>query len=362
VADLHSSLAHWLRLSLATGLTSAGWRRLLDAFGSPSEVVKQSAEVLMGFVDHEVARAITFGAGDPRLRAALDFARAENHFILTPDDPRYPALLLETAGAPPVLYAKGRLELLQLPTIAIVGSRNATMQGMRNAKAFARELSTAGICVVSGLALGIDAAAHEAAIDGSGSTVAVLGAGIDVVYPRRNAKLYELLAGRGLILSEFPLGTPPVAANFPRRNRIISGLVRGCLVVEAAMASGSLITARLAADMGRDVFAIPGSIHSPLSRGCHHLIKQGAKLVETAGDILEELGLQAAAPIATAPVDPPADAASGLLAAMGYEPCDVDTLAILAHMGVDELLAMLMQLELEGWICRLPDGRYERLR
>jgi len=362
VADLHPSLAHWLRLSLVPGLTSAGWRRLLDAFGSPVEVVEQSVDVLMGCVEREVARAIAHGADDPRLQAALAFARVENHFILTPDDPRYPALLLETAGAPPVLYAKGRLDLLQQPTVAIVGSRNASMQGMRNATAFARELSTAGICVVSGLALGIDAAAHEAAIDGSGSTVAVLGAGIDVVYPRRNAKLFDLVASRGLILSEFPLGTPPVASNFPRRNRIISGLARGCLVVEAAMASGSLITARLAADMGRDVFAIPGSIHSPLSRGCHHLIKQGAKLVETASDILEELGLQVAAPIPTTAVDPPLGAASGVLAAMGYEPCDVDTLAMLACMGVDELLPLLMQLELDEWICRLPDGRYERLR
>lgn len=362
MADPHPSLAHWLRLSLAPGLTSAGWRRLLGTFGSPSEVIEQSADVLAGFIDRETATAISLGAEDSRLRAAIDWARAEDHFILTPDDPRYPALLLETPGAPPVLYAKGRLELLQRPTIAIVGSRNATMQGMRNAKAFARELSSAGICVVSGLALGIDAAAHEAAIGESGSTAAVLGAGIDVVYPRRNAKLFDQLAISGLILSEFPLGTPPVAANFPRRNRIISGLVRGCLVVEAAMASGSLITARLAADMGRDVFAIPGSIHSPLSRGCHHLIKQGAKLVETAGDVLEELGLQVAAPVSVAPVEPPAGAASKLLAAMGYEPSDVDTLAMIAHMGVDELLPLLMQLDLDGWVCRLPDGRYERLR
>jgi len=362
VADSYPSLPHWLRLSLAPGLTSAGWRRLLDAFGSPSEVIKQSADVLAGFVDTEIARAISLGSEDGRLRAALDWASAEDHSILTPDDPRYPSLLLETAGAPPVLYAKGRLDLLRLPTIAIVGSRNASMQGMRTAKAFAQELSSAGICVVSGLALGIDAAAHEAAIDESGSTIAVLGAGIDVVYPRRNAKLFDQLAINGLILSEFPLGTPPIAANFPRRNRIISGLAQGCLVVEAAMASGSLITARLAADMGRDVFAIPGSIHSPLSRGCHHLIKQGAKLVETASDILEELGLQVAAPIPTAAVDPPVGTASGLLAAMGYEPCDVDTLAMLARMGVDELLPLLMQLELDGWVYRLPDGRYERLR
>jgi DNA processing protein len=362
VADPHPSLLPWLHLSLVPGLTSPAWRRLLAAFGSPAEVIKQSARALEGVVSGEIALAIAAGAEDGRMGAALAWARADNHVILTPEDPRYPALLIETAGAPLVLYAAGRLELLQQPTIAIVGSRNASVHGMRNAKAFARALSSTGVCVVSGLALGIDAAAHEAALGERGSTVAVLGAGIDVVYPRRNARLFDQITRDGLILSEFPLGTPPIATNFPRRNRIISGLVRGCLVVEAAMASGSLITARLAAEMGRDVFAVPGSIHSPLSRGCHHLIKQGAKLVETADDILEELGLQSAASLPAPPAETPAGAASVVLGALAHEPCDVDTLATRTRMGIDELLPLIVQLELEGWVCLLPDGSYERLK
>ncbi|RPI48286.1 MAG: DNA-protecting protein DprA, partial [Betaproteobacteria bacterium] len=237
------------------GLTGAAWRRLVSAFGTPAAVLVQSQLALSQVVDSRLAAAILGQSNSAAAESALDWASKPRRAILTMQDPRYPALLRETPDPPPLMYAAGRIELLERPAIAIVGSRNATAQGMRNAEAFARALSTAGICVASGMALGIDAAAHRAALEAVGSTVAVLGNGIDVVYPRRNADLLQQVFAAGLVVSEFPLGTPPLATNFPRRNRIISGVARGCLVVEAALASGSLITARSAVDMGRDVFA-----------------------------------------------------------------------------------------------------------
>jgi len=246
--------------------------------------------------------------------------------------------------------------LLALPALAMVGSRNATPQGISNAQQFARAFSDAGLTIVSGLALGIDAAAHQGGLDGAGSTIAVLGTGADLLYPQRNRTLGERIAREGLIVSEFPLGTPPNGGNFPRRNRVISGLARGCLVVEAALASGSLITARLAAEQGREVFAIPGSIHSPHSKGCHALIKQGAKLVECAQDVLQELGIHGsvAAPSAEAA------AAPGLLAHLAYEPCDIDTLCARSGLTAQVVSAMLLQLELDGKVASLPGGLYQR--
>ena len=251
---------------------------------------------------------------------------------------------------------RGRRELLARPCLAVVGSRNATPQGASDAERFARAFSDAGLTIVSGLALGIDAAAHRGGLEGAGSTIAVLGTGADILYPQRNRELGERIARDGLIVSEFPLGTPPHGANFPRRNRVISGLARGCLVVEAALASGSLITARFAAEQGREVFAIPGSIHSPHSKGCHALIKQGAKLVESAQDLLQELGVEAAVAASTAAV--PADA--GLLAQLGYDPCDIDTICARSGLTADRVSAMLLQLELDGKVARLPGGQYQR--
>jgi len=344
------------------GLTGAAWRRLVSAFGTPAAVLVQSQLALSQVVDSRLAAAILGQSNSAAAESALDWASKPRRAILTMQDPRYPALLRETPDPPPLMYAAGRIELLERPAIAIVGSRNATAQGMRNAEAFARALSTAGICVASGMALGIDAAAHRAALEAVGSTVAVLGNGIDVVYPRRNADLLQQVFAAGLVVSEFPLGTPPLATNFPRRNRIISGVARGCLVVEAALASGSLITARSAVDMGRDVFAIPGSIHSPLSRGCHHLIKQGAKLVETASDVLEELGMQIGAQA------PPVESEDGVaaekqavLAALGHDPCDIDTLVLRTRMPIEELLSVLTQLEIDASVSRNRDGSYQRL-
>ena len=280
--------------------------------------------------------------------------------VLTPADADYPQRLLQLPDPPPRLFVKGRLELLSRPALAIVGSRNASAQGVANAEAFAKVLSDAGLTVVSGLALGIDTAAHRGGLAGSSSSIAVLGTGADLVWPAGNRDLAHSLAAQGALVSEFPLGTRPLPGNFPRRNRLISGLALGCLVVEAATDSGSLITARFAAEQGAEVFAIPGSIHSPLAKGCHALIKQGAKLVESAADILEELRLPA--PSSGAPAAAPADArARRLLDALGYDACDLDTLAARSGLPISELAALLTQLELEERVAALPGGLYQRL-
>jgi DNA processing protein len=352
----------WLKLSLVPGLTGASLRRLLAAFHSPAAVLAQPPSALGRIVDSALASAIARGPAPALFDAALTWADGPQRLILTPEDSRYPPLLLETPDPPPVLYAAGRSDLLQRSAVAVVGSRNATAQGMRNAEAFARSLSDAGVCVVSGLALGIDTAAHRGSLSGAGSSIAVLGSGIDVIYPRRNADLFEQLAATGLVLSEFPLATPPLAQHFPRRNRIISGLSRGCLIVEAALASGSLVTARIAVDLGRDVFAVPGSIHSPLAKGCHYLIKQGAKLVESAQDVLDELGLGAHPAISGLVQQPNAEPdVAKVLDALGHDPCDLDTLAARSQLTIDRLLALLMQLEIEGRVALTRGAYYQRL-
>lgn len=280
---------------------------------------------------------------------------------MTLADADYPRLLLETAGPPPVLYAKGRRELLGRPALAVVGSRNATPQGLRDAEAFSRALSDAGLTIVSGLALGIDAAAHAGGLDGTASSVAVVGTGLDRIYPARNKALAHRLVEYGLIVSEFPLGTPPLAANFPRRNRLISGQSLGTLVVEAAPGSGSLVTARLAAEQGREVFAIPGSIHSPLARGCHQLIRQGAKLVESAADVLEELAWKSGGAPAEALSAAPETPADPVLEAFDAAPVTLDTLAMRTGLTLDALSAKLLTLELEGHVAQLPGGRFQKL-
>jgi DNA processing protein len=284
---------------------------------------------------------------------------AEPRAVVTLGDPRYPPALLNAPDPPLVLYAQGRVDLLQADSIAIVGSRHPTPQGAANARAFARELSDAGLTVVSGMALGVDAAAHDGGLAGAASTVAVVGTGLDRVYPRRHLALAHRIAQHGLIVSEYALGAPPLAAHFPQRNRIIAGLSRGTLVVEAAIQSGSLITARLANEAGRDVFAIPGSIHSPQARGCHALRRQGAKLVETAQDVLEELrpaARPAAAPVAGEPSD-----ANPLLDALGFDPVTLDALAARTGWSAAELSARLLGLELDGLIARLPGQLFQRV-
>jgi DNA processing protein len=358
-----AELRDWLRLTLVPGVGGESQRRLLKAFASPQAIFAASIASLAAVVGPALAERLLSHDPAAELDAALAWAEELGNRIVSLGDPDYPASLLETADPPTLLYLKGRADLLNRPALAIVGSRNATRQGELNAEAFAASLSMAGLTVVSGLALGIDTAAHRGALKGAAGTIAVIGTGADRIYPARNAALARAIAADGAVISEFPLGTPALAANFPRRNRLIAGLARGCLVVEAAERSGSLITARLAGDMGRDVFAIPGSIHSSLSKGCHKLIKQGAKLVESAADVLEELGWAGAAPAAaTTQADALHDpAAAALLKALGHDPCDADTLAQRSGLTADALLAMLVQLELDGRIALLPGGRYQRL-
>lgn len=373
-------LGAWLRLleTPALGRTSA--RKLLAAFGSPQAVFSSAAAARRGLVGPAQAAALDsepdqLGALLESTLAWLNADAGERRAAIALGDPRYPASLLESPDPPLLIYAQGRLELLQAASIAVVGSRNPTPQGLENARAFASHMSQAGLTVISGLALGIDAAAHAGALEGAASTVAVVGTGLDIVYPRRNLGLAHRIAAEGLIVSEYALGTPSMAQNFPRRNRIIAGLARGTLVVEAALQSGSLITARLANEAGREVFAIPGSIHSPQSRGCHALIKQGAKLVETAQDILEELRLPGTAPLtrtamrSSAPTDASADAAAvaaadadaPLLAALGFDPVTLDGLAARTGWGAAELSTRLLGLELEGLVARLPGQLFQRL-
>jgi DNA processing protein len=356
-------LASWLQLTLTPGLGAAALRGLLKQFGLPQEILARKRAELASLTPAAALDALYSEAVRSAVAHALEWSRQPGHHVVTLADESYPGALLEIPDPPALLYAIGRLELLQRPAFAIVGSRNATAQGESNAESFAQALSNAGLVIVSGLAVGIDAAAHRGGLAGAASTIAVLGTGVDVIYPRRNAELARAVAGRGLLLSEFPLGSNPTAHNFPRRNRLISGLARGCLVVEAALASGSLITARAAADQGREVFAIPGSIHSPLSKGCHALIKSGAKLVESAEDVLSELaGFRPSGYASTTAAEAGSNARdTALLAHMGHDPVDVDSLCLRAGMSAEQVSSELLRLELAGQVAALPGGLYQRL-
>lgn len=354
---MDATLASWVALTQISGLGNEGLYQLLRTFGSPELVLAAPTHALKLHVKPKVAEQIANGLNTTALAAVADWLEQENNFILTLSDPDYPQVLLSTENPPVLLYAKGNRSLLSRPAIAVVGSRHATAQGLQHADTFAEALSNTGLCIVSGMAHGIDAAAHRGGLRGNGSSIAVVGTGLDRIYPAANRELAHILASKGLLLSEFSLGTPPLAANFPRRNRIISGLSQGCLVVEASMQSGSLITARLALEQGRDVYAIPGSIHAPQSRGCHHLIKQGAKLVENAQDILDELAHVMPSPIhpSSAPESHP------ILEYIGFDPIDMDNLLARSGLTIEALSAILLQLELEGHIATLPGGLYQRI-
>jgi DNA processing protein len=352
----------WLRLTLVPGVGAESRRQLLKAFGLPDAVFAAGAGELAAIVGAAQAERLLGHDCRPQVDAALEWAARPGHRVVTLVDSVYPQALLAVDDPPLLLYVKGRAELLNRPALAIVGSRTATKQGEATAASFAAALSGAGLTIVSGLALGIDAAAHEGALTARGSTIAVIGTGADRIYPSRNEGLARRIAEQGVLVSEFPLGTPAMAANFPRRNRLIAGLARGCLVVEAAERSGSLITARLAAEGGLEVFAIPGSIHSPLSKGCHKLIKQGAQLVESVEDILESLRWEAVVAAAPSSSVMPADPeAALLLETLGFQPCDLDTLALRSGLTAEQLLAMLLPLELAGHVAQLPGGRYQRI-
>jgi len=375
-------LAAWLRLALTPQVGNASARRLLAAFGLPHGVFEAAPAALAEVVSPAQAKALR---SPPASLDALIEATARwlaeqpgERRAITLGDADYPAALLQTEDPPLMLYAMGASladgQALAWPeAIAVVGSRNPTPQGAANARQFALAFAQAGLTVVSGLALGVDAAAHEGALDAAAAaglaTIAVVGTGLDRVYPRQHRELAHRIASRGLLLSEYPLGTPPLAENFPRRNRIISGLSRGTLVVEAALQSGSLITARMAVEQGREVFAIPGSIHSPQARGCLGLIKQGAKLVDSAADIVAELGplenmpreanTRRAAPPAPEPTSRGRE--DPLLTAVGFDPIGIDELIARTGQGVAELSARLLELELQGRIARLPGQLFQRV-
>jgi len=358
-------LASWLQLSLTPGIGSIRLRELLATFGLPEGVIAAGPRRLSQHLPASVIDALYSESVGKSVEHALRWSGDPNHTLLPLDQPAFPKALLETGDPPALLYCIGRLELLERPALAIVGSRNATPQGVRDAHSFARVLSDAGYTVVSGLALGIDAAAHRGGLAGRSSTIAVLGTGLDVSYPPANASLTEEIAHNGLLLSEFALGTPPARHNFPRRNRIISGLARGTLIVEAALSSGSLITARSALEQGREVFAIPGSIHSPLSKGSHSLIKAGAKLVESAEDVLSELH-PGSIPAPTKPRNETGKAMSesdlALLEQMGADPVDIDSLCARCRLPAHQISATLLRLELDGRVSALPGGTYQRVR
>ena len=355
-------LPSWLRLTLIPGIGGETQRKLLKAFGSPEAVFSASRQALRELISEKNIALLLETENSKAIATALQWVQGDHLHIVTLADAEYPQALLQIPDPPTLLYVRGRLELLNRRALAVVGSRSPTPQGDQNAERFGRALSESGLTIVSGLALGIDAAAHRGALAGSKDTIAFIGTGIDRIYPARNHELALSIGTEGAIVSEFPLATPVMASNFPRRNRLISGLSLGVLVVEAATESGSLITARLANEQGREVFSIPGSIHSPQSRGCHQLIKQGAKLVETAQDILEELNGAMAQPIAPLSTNSPVSVEeAALIDALGFDPCSLDELAARCQQSAEALIAQLLLLELGGKIASLPGGRYQRL-
>jgi DNA processing protein len=366
---VHEDIQSWLALHQIPGLGNAGLCQLLAKFGSPEAIFNASNTQLCEIISIEIAQKIKLGIDIDAITPALKWLEKENTHLVTLADDAYPKQLLEISNPPALLYAIGNLNWLNHPTIAMVGSRSATLQGEKNAEEFAESLCNQGFCIVSGMAIGIDGAAHRGALKANGATIAVAGTGLDIVYPARHRDLAHQIAERGLIISEFPLGTPSKSENFPRRNRIISGLSLGCLVVEANIDSGSLITARLATEQGREVFAIPGSIHSPVAKGCHQLIKQGAKLVENTQDILEEINWAEVKAIHKS-ISPSGlmthsgkDTleASIVLSSMGFDPIDFHTLQTLTALTTEALSAMLILLELDDKVTVLSGGKYQRL-
>ncbi len=360
----------WLILNRCPGLGASRICALHREFGSGPAILDRPPTQLRQFGLDDSAVRFLKTADKDKIAADLGWLKAADHHLLTLDDADYPVLLRKIADPPPVLYASGDPGVLAMPQLAVVGSRHPTPLGKDTAYEFSRYLARAGLTITSGLALGIDAAAHRGALAGGGKTVAVCGTGPDQIYPAANIKLARELSASGVLISEFPVATPARKHHFPQRNRIISGLTLGTLVVEAARRSGSLITARLAAEQGREVFAIPGSIHSPLSRGCHRLIRDGAKLVETVGDIYEELAAIAGVVLETgdseAPETGPETAPDldedyvKLLELMGLEPVGVDLLIERSGLTAEEVSSMLLIMELKGHVESTPDGRYGR--
>lgn len=364
------ALRCWLALQRVAGLSATSLYALFRHFESVQAVFAASRSELQAALTADQAstiNAIQRGPTTQTLAPTLDWLEHASHHLITFQAPDYPPLLREIARPPVILFVVGDPTQLVTPQLAIVGSRNPTPSGFQNAGSFARALSHSGLTITSGLALGIDGAAHEGALEANGHTVAVLGSGVDRVYPARHRQLATRIAETGVLISEFELGTPPKAEHFPRRNRIISGLSLGTLVVEATIRSGSLITARCAAEQGREVFAIPGSIHAPQARGCHSLIQQGAKLVETAQDVIEELS--AFTPLTRPPIVQRQDSHSEiqdpkmreLLDQLGYDPVTIDTLVERSGLTADFISSMLLEMEVLGMVEARPGGQYVRV-
>lgn len=358
----------WLILANAAAVRGTQINRLLQHFGDIDNLVAASPADLIAAGVSKAAAGKIASPDKQQLELCEHWLSVQDQRAIRWNDSQYPPLLKEISDPPALLFVRGDAGVLTLPQFAIVGSRNATASGCETAREFATHLSASGFCIVSGLAAGIDAAAHRGALDTNNSTVAVLGTGPDQVYPARHAALADAIAANGALVSEFPPGTPPRRAQFPQRNRVISGISVGTLVVEAGLRSGALITARLAAEQGREVFAMPGSIHNPTARGCHQLIRSGAKLVETAGDIIEELSGMLAEisrsveqnklTVADRPpqeVDPDYQR---LLELMGWDPANVDTLVSRSGLTADEVSSMLLILELDGRVEPLTGGCY----
>ena len=387
----------WLMLAFTAGIGPAAFLKLVQVFGSASAACAATVQELSAVVQPKLALAIHQQESEAMVLASVAWADGQACHLIFLSDDDYPLALAESAAPPPVLFGRGRRALLQGDLLAMVGSRSASPQGLINAHEFAKELSLKGYTIVSGLASGIDAAAHEGALLGKGSTIAVVGTGIDRIYPASNKALALNIAATGLVLSEFPLGIGPIAHHFPRRNRIIAGLSQACLVVEASVESGSLITARLAAESGREVFAIPGSIHNSQARGCHRLIKEGAKLVESVADILDELpstfsltspsawahvietkSKPKSSKIVARPTHSPASLPSvaaqnrlpepaadspffEVLQAMGDDIIDIDSLSRRLNDTVENVGVKLLEMELLGEVATAQNGRYQRL-
>jgi len=369
-AGSENSLDNWLTLLHTAGVGPATFHTLLETFGSVEAALNASSKQLSGLAIKAETISALRSQEKPDVEADLNWSEENNHHIITLLDERYPTQLKDLLDAPPLLYVRGDPDYLLQPQLAMVGTRNPTAAGRSTAKEFARHLSNVGITITSGLASGIDGASHEGALHGLAGSIAVVAHGLDIVYPAQHQKLAQAISENGAVVSEMPIGTQPLRGLFPRRNRLISALSLGTLVVEAAHKSGSLITARFALEQNREVFAIPGSIHNPMARGCHQLIRQGAKLVESADDILEELRIPAKKnilyPIKTDanihenPKDPHKTLDPDhqkLLKCLAYEPASIDELVNDSGFNAAEVASMLLILELEG-IIACQDGRY----
>ncbi len=374
----NEELESWIRLWRVSGVGSKYFQKLLQSFDTPADVFNASSSSLkQAGISQNLADAIIDSKESESATPDLEWLNvADNHYIITLECPEYPTLLKQTDNPPPLLYVHGNLSIINDPQLAIVGSRNPTQGGMTSAYDFAKHLGQMGLCITSGLALGIDGSAHQGALDAGAPTIAIIATGIDRVYPAKHRNLAHQIVNGGAIISEFPIGTQPRSSNFPRRNRIISGLAHGTLVVEAALKSGSLITARLASEQGREVFAIPGSIHNPLAKGCHQLIRQGAKLVETAQDILEEMSAvidlsQIDTAITKDDIENNSEGAANtsnvdsehqiLLEQMGYDPVPIDQLVDRTGFKPESIAAMLLILELQNQVSSNGGGTYTRI-